>query len=302
MRLGISLASFHPVDDPREGVRRMLERTRAARDAGLDSLFVGDHHATPRPYYQNVAILGRLLAEWDERPCGALFLLPLWHPVLLAEQVGTLAAIAQGPFVLQCGLGDADRQFEAMGIDPRHRPSRFEQALEACRRLWAGEEVSSDGRVPFARARVSPVPPEPVRVWIAASAEPAIERAARLGDGWIAAPHLTPEQARLALARYREACEAAGRAAGEAIVRRDVYVGESDDEARRTGGPVVDGGYRGFPPEAVVLGGPETVAEQLGAFAEMGFDEVLARNLVSDAEAAVASTRRLERVKELLAP
>ncbi len=50
-------------------------------------------------------MLGRLLAEWGEAPAGCLFLLPLWHPVLVAEQIGTLAAIARGPFV--CNAGDA---------------------------------------------------------------------------------------------------------------------------------------------------------------------------------------------------
>ena len=57
----------------------MVERARAADDARLDSLFVGDHHATgPGAYYQNTPMLGRLLAEWGDRPAGALFLLPLF--------------------------------------------------------------------------------------------------------------------------------------------------------------------------------------------------------------------------------
>jgi len=83
----------------------MIERAAAAHRAALDSLFVGDQHVSPTPYYQNAPILGRLLAEWGEAPAGCLFLLPLWHPVLVAEQIGTLAAIAQGPFIMQCGLG-----------------------------------------------------------------------------------------------------------------------------------------------------------------------------------------------------
>src|SRR5206468_3368563 len=88
----------------------------------LDSLFLGDHHATAVPYYQNVPMLGRLLAEWGDRPAGCLFLLPLWNPVLVAEQVGTLAALARGRFILQCGLGDDESQFAAMGA--RRRRSR----------------------------------------------------------------------------------------------------------------------------------------------------------------------------------
>jgi len=57
MRIGISLTSSHTVADQREGARWMIERAAAAGRAGLDSLFVGDHHATPGPYYQNVPIL-----------------------------------------------------------------------------------------------------------------------------------------------------------------------------------------------------------------------------------------------------
>ena len=85
MKIETSLRSGYAPPDARTGARWMIERARAANEAGLDSLFVGDHHNVPVPYYQNVAILGRLLAEWDARPAGALFLLPLWHPVLLAE-------------------------------------------------------------------------------------------------------------------------------------------------------------------------------------------------------------------------
>ena len=60
-------------------------------------------------------MLGRLLAEWGGAPAGCLFLLPLWHPVLVAEQIGTLASIAPGPFIMQCGLGYGDAWFAAMG-------------------------------------------------------------------------------------------------------------------------------------------------------------------------------------------
>jgi alkanesulfonate monooxygenase SsuD/methylene tetrahydromethanopterin reductase-like flavin-dependent oxidoreductase (luciferase family) len=107
MRVGISLTSNHHPDvtDPRQAARWMIERAVAARRAALDSLFVGDQHASPTPYYQNTPMVGRLLAEWGEAPAGCLFLLPLWHPVLVAEQIGTLAAIARGPFIMQCGLG-----------------------------------------------------------------------------------------------------------------------------------------------------------------------------------------------------
>jgi len=142
MRIGISVSSNFRVDDPRRGARWMVERARAARQAGLDSLFVGDHHVTPTPYYQNTAILGRMLAGWGDAPAGALYLLPLWHPVLLAEQVATLASIAPGRFILQCGLGGDRRQSAGMGVAQHDRVPMFELALETLRALWRGEEVT----------------------------------------------------------------------------------------------------------------------------------------------------------------
>ena len=67
MRVGISLTTNYPdVKDPRQGARWIIERATAARRAGLDSLFIGDQHASPTPYYQNTPMLGRLLAEWSE--------------------------------------------------------------------------------------------------------------------------------------------------------------------------------------------------------------------------------------------
>src|SRR4029077_10887203 len=126
LRVGVSLRSGYAPMDARTGARWMIERARAASDAGLDSLFVGDHHNVPVPYYQNVPMIGRLLAEWDTRTAGALFLLPLWHPVLLAEQLATLASIAQGPFVMQCAIGGGAEQFGALGATLRDRGSRFE--------------------------------------------------------------------------------------------------------------------------------------------------------------------------------
>ena len=70
MKIGISVASAYNVADVRQGARQMIDRTRAAARANLDSLFVGDHHVVPTPYYQNTPMLGRMLAEWHNRAGG----------------------------------------------------------------------------------------------------------------------------------------------------------------------------------------------------------------------------------------
>ena len=303
MRVSISVQSAYNVTDVREGAARMVDRARAARDAGLDALFVGDHHATPGPYYQNTAILGRMLAEWGDRPAGALYLLPLWHPLIVAEQVGTLASVMEGRFILQCAIGPADNQFEAMGVPARQRPSRFEQSLSILRRLWAGETVTTGGendRFELREARIAPCPPEPVEVWIGASAPPAIDRAARLGDGWLAAPGLAPAEAVDQLGLYREACERHNCPVGVCAIRRDIYVGETAEEAETLAGKMIARGYRGFPPEALIVGDVERVATAFAELGAMGYDEVVVRHLVQDPARVVDSIGRLADVKVVL--
>lgn len=279
----------------------MVERARAARAAGLDSLFVGDQHVTAYAYYQNSPMLGRLLAEWGDRPAGALYLLPLWHPVLVAEQIATLAALAGGPFVLQCAVGAGEAQFAGMGADLRRRPSRFEAALDVVRRLLAGEEVSATRPWRIEGARIGPPPPEPVDVWIGAAAPPALDRAARLGDAWLAGPSATVEELAGQAASYREACEVHGCRPLAMVVRRDVHVGRDDGDARRVAGPVIGRGYRGMRPEVLLVGGPARVAEELHRLASLGFTDVLVRHLADGQSDVLASFERLADVRRMVA-
>jgi alkanesulfonate monooxygenase SsuD/methylene tetrahydromethanopterin reductase-like flavin-dependent oxidoreductase (luciferase family) len=302
MRVGISLTSNFPdATDPRQGARWMVERAAAARHAGLDSLFVGDQHVSPTPYYQNTPMLGRLLAEWGPAPSGCLFLLPLWHPVLAAEQIGTLAAIAQGPFIMQCGLGWGEARFAAMGINIRTRPSAFEEALDIVRRLLAGETVSSARRFRVAAASLALRPAEPVAVWIGASAAPAIDRAARLAEGWIASPGLAREEARAQADLYRERCAAYGKAPGAVALRRDIYVGQSSSEAQAVKQHALRQGYRGMPAEALVAGSVDEVADQFRSFGEIGYTDILVRHLTNDQPKVLGSLERLAAVRAALA-
>jgi alkanesulfonate monooxygenase SsuD/methylene tetrahydromethanopterin reductase-like flavin-dependent oxidoreductase (luciferase family) len=247
-----------------------------------------------------VPILGRLLAEWGEAPAGCLFLLPLWHPVLVAEQVGTLAAIARGRFILQCGLGHGQEQFAAMGASIRHRPSAFEEAFGIVRRLLAGETVSSAGRFTVEEAHVALRPAEPVEYWIGAGAPPAIDRAARLGDGWLALPSLPPDEARAQLDLYRERCRAHGRQPSAVAIRRDVYVGESPAEAEAVAGPILARGYRGMPASAPIAGSVDEVIRRFRALGALGYTDVIVRHLTGDQPKVLGSLARLAEVRAAL--
>jgi alkanesulfonate monooxygenase SsuD/methylene tetrahydromethanopterin reductase-like flavin-dependent oxidoreductase (luciferase family) len=293
MQIGISLRSGYAPMDVRVGAQWMIERARASAAAGLDSLFIGDHHNVPVPYYQNVPMLGRLLAEWDDRPAGALFLLPLWHPVLVAEQIGTLAAIAHGPFIMQCAIGGGAEQFDAFDVPLRERAPRFERSLDIIRRLCAGEEAEG--------ARIAPVPPEPLTVWIGAAAPKAIDRAARLGDAFLIGPEATPADVPALIASYRDACAKHERDGSRIAIRRDIHVGADSADADRVAGPVLARGYRGFDPSATVTGEPSAVAAAFAHLGELGCTDVIVRHLADDHAEVLKSIDRLSDVRAQLA-
>lgn len=300
MRIGVSENSRHDVDDPRTGARWMIERAAAARESDLDSLFVGDHHVTPYPYYQNIPIFARMLAEWGDAPAGCLFLMPLWNPVLLAEQVGTLASIHTGRFIIQAALGDVEAEFEGLGVNRRTRPSAFEESISIVRRLLAGETVSSDGRFTFANARVNPRPAEPVEFWSASTGDPAVDRGARLMDGWLAWTPYTYDEAAERLAFYNERCTIYNRTPTAVAIRRDIFVGVNESEAEMVRERTRQGYRGGFNPESLVIGTIPEVAADFRRYAELGFTDVIVRHVVDDQPMVLASLARLKEVRAMV--
>ncbi len=300
MRIGISISSSHRVEDPRVGARFMIERARVARQVDLDSLFVGDHHVTANPYYQNTPMLGRLLAEWHNKPAGALYLLPLWHPVLLAEQIATLAAIMPGRFIMQCGLGWDPAQSAGMGVDMTKRAAMFESSLEVMQRLWAGETVSEDRFWHIRDARIAPLPANNVEVWVGAGAPAALHRTARMAEGWIATPSLGRAAAAQQLNQYRQACAEYERTPRAVAIRRDIFIGDDQTQAQRFKQRMIDKGYRGFAEEAILAGTVATVAAEFAALAELGFTDIIVRNMSSEQSEALATIERLAKVKQVL--
>lgn len=299
IKIGISVSSSHKGVSPQDGADRMVERASAARQAGLDSLFVGDHHVTPFPYFQNSVILARMLSEWGDKPFGALYLLPLWHPVILAEQVATLASLSPAPFILQCGLGD-NRQGAAMGINMKQKVGRFISCLEVIRALWQGCSVEENRYWNIKAAQISPLPIHKIDVWIGSVVEEAIKRTARVGDGWLASPGLSLDQANQAIKNYRKYCVLYNRKP-VCVIRRDVYVGSTSAQAKKVVSPYIDEGYRGMSPDALLYGSVSEVAAKIEVLESQGFDQIVIRNISAEQEQCIETIHRFKEVKAQLA-
>lgn len=298
MRLGISITSGYRHIDHRQAMGNILDRARAA--AGLDHLSLGDHHATgpDRVYGQNVPLLGRIMADWPaDRPIGLLLLLPLWHPVMAAEQVGTLASMTDASFIVQTGIGSGGRQFDAMGRHLGRRGADSDEAIRVIKGLLAGDTMSSER---FGIVDASIAPHQDVEWWIGSgTGHLPLERAAREGDAWYVGPGVTVSELVEAIPRYRSLCRRYGTVP-RLCVRRDVFVAERHDEAVRRGRVVVAAGYRGLPEDVLVFGGVDHVARSMVELAELGVDDVVARVIAVEQFEAVRAIELLSEVRDRL--
>jgi alkanesulfonate monooxygenase SsuD/methylene tetrahydromethanopterin reductase-like flavin-dependent oxidoreductase (luciferase family) len=303
VRFGLSLTTAHPQSaDPQQCVRDLLERVQVARDVGLHSIWVGDHHITQHHYLQNLPLIARISAVSGQMQIGALFMLPLFQPILLAEQVATLDVICEGRFTLKTAVGGQQDAHAAFGIPWKERAGRFEECLEIMRKLWTSDKVTHEGKYwRFANVTMNPKPVQnPLPVWIGADADRPVRRAARVADAWLIAPWLWPELCQERISFYRRALQEYGRSVPELPIRRDIYVAPDLATAKRHTEPVIQTGYRGFTTDrlrALIIGGPEEVIAEIEKYRALGCNHFLFRHVVNDQSQMLSSIRLLgERV------
>jgi alkanesulfonate monooxygenase SsuD/methylene tetrahydromethanopterin reductase-like flavin-dependent oxidoreductase (luciferase family) len=280
----------------REHAQNLLGIADAVRDANLDMLLVGDAHAVPPGYanaFSPIPTLGQLMPRLGAMTTGAVLLAPFYHPVLLAEQLGTLAAFAEGPLVVTLANGQGDRQFSAFGMTERSRTGRLEELVTALRGLLAGETVTSAGRHhQLDHVQTGPTARVPVSLWIAGTVAAAAERAGRLGDGWLSGQNATRTDLVQQLEIYRESTARHGRPTLP-VLRRDIYVGESDRAAERVVNQILTEGYRGGGMDRLLVGSAESVVQQLEEYRALGFDHVMVRHVVGEQELILGSFERI---------
>ena len=292
MKIGLSLTTSYPREEPAVArFQQLVQQVEAARDHGFHSIWVGDHHVTPNVYYQSVPTIARLSAHAGSMQIGPFLLLPLYHPVLLAEQMATLDVITEGRLTLMVALGWQPEAYAAFGIPWKERVPRFEEGLDILRVLFAKEVADHLGR--FHHLEGVAFQPKPVQrripLWIGASADAAIRRAARLGDAWIIGPLSPLEEVKAKMGTYTAALQQYGREGeiDEFPMRRDVFIAEDRDAALKIAEPVLKGGYRGVrgnPLDVLIVGGPQDCVERLEELRVLGITHVLMRFLVQTQE------------------
>jgi alkanesulfonate monooxygenase SsuD/methylene tetrahydromethanopterin reductase-like flavin-dependent oxidoreductase (luciferase family) len=165
-----------------------LDQIAGAEQLGFDSVWITEHHFcddgyTPSPFVMAAAIGARTRRM---RIGTNLMILPLHNPVRLAEDAATLSLLTGGRFDLGVGIGYRELEFREFGRELKYRKSLMEEGVQIIRKAWAGEHINFEGlRFKVGNVRVTPVPEHTPHLYLGGMAEPAIDRAARIGDGFL---------------------------------------------------------------------------------------------------------------------
>ena len=180
-------------------------------------------------------MLGALAARTSRVRLGsAVMLAALRPPVVVAKQAATLDLISGGRFVLGVGAGGENPlEFENCGMDVRERGARLDESLQVIRALFTQPVVDFAGRfyrLREARFDLPPLTAGGPPIWVGGRSAPALRRAGRLGDGWLAFV-VTPEQFAASWQSVKAHCRAAGRDAEALTPGLQLWCQFDDDPA-----------------------------------------------------------------------
>lgn len=155
------------------------------------SVSLSEHHFVDDGYLPSVLMMAAVVATRTQRVDIAtnILQLPLHHPLRVAEDALIADLLSDGRLRLGVSVGYRELEFAGFGTTPRHRAGRMEEAIAILRGAFSGESFSHQGRhFSFPELKVAPGPVRPggPPVWFGGTAPAALDRAARLGDGFFA--------------------------------------------------------------------------------------------------------------------
>lgn len=285
---------------PEANFEKLQEYATVASESQFDLLWVGHHFLLEdRQKFQPVPTLARLAAAAPELHVGANIVLPLHHPVVIAEQFATIDALSGGKAVLSPIQGYRREEFENIGIPRAERATRLDEGVQLIEKLWTEDGVEFRGEhFSVSDATITPKPVQRPRppIWIGANTDRAVQRAADLGDAWLINPHETEET----IARQLDLIDAPEGEGyhGMQPILRNVFVAETDRQAVEIFGPAVQDHFDWYQGEGqdeatenpeefalqfselrekrFLIGSPETVADDITRLHdELGIDCLL---------------------------
>ena len=164
--------------------RSMVTQAVLAEELGYDHIWTAEHHGTDDYFPSQFPLLAAMATQTSRIRLGTyIVILPLYHPLQVAEEAATLDALSDGRFDLGLGQGYVVDEYAAYNIPRTQRPARMEDGLAIITGLWTQEEFSYAGK----HFTIGPISlrPRPVQttppLWVAGLTPKSIDRVARYG-------------------------------------------------------------------------------------------------------------------------
>src|SRR5438876_171217 len=223
-----------------EAFAESFEQVDAAERWGLDAMWLAEIHVAPERSVcaALLTIAGAIAARTNRIKIGTgVQVLPLCHPLRLAEEAATVDQISHGRLIFGVGRSGFPRTYEAYGVPYGESRERFAETLEILKKAWTEDPFSYSGKYySFENVRATPKPyqkPWP-EIRIAANSPDTFPAIGTLGHGVFVAVRLgTLSELAPNIKAYREAYKAAGHPGeGQVFLRAPVYVAETAEQAR----------------------------------------------------------------------
>ena len=229
-----------PGQSEAEAFAESFQQVDEAEAAGLDVMWLAELHNAPERSVlaAPLSIASAIAVRTKRMKIGiAVQVLPLCHPLRLAEEVATLDLISEGRLILGVGRSGIPRSYEAYGVPYGESRERFAEVLEILQRSWNHERFSYTGTFyKFSDVAVVPRPLPDLcsRLRVAATSPDTYAAIGAMGLPIFVAVRLgTIEELHPLIEAYRAAFRAAGHAGqGEVYLRVPIYVGDTAAAAR----------------------------------------------------------------------
>lgn len=264
----------------------------------IDSLWISDRLIARQPMLEPMSTLAMIAGRTSRIKFGMnAVVLPFRDPFVLARECASLDYLSGGRLLPVFGVGaEISPEWRALGRSPAGRGRYANEMLILMQRLWTEEKVTFDGEFfQYKDASVAPKPKQdPMPVWIGGSSKAAIQRTAKLGNGWLGGLQ-TPAQVKPVVEAIRVASTGAGRPLDD-----DHYgagfpfrFGSWDDA------PVQQtlAGYSRLagidPLELAAVGGVDAIIARIDEFRAAGISKFVLRPIGSSDEDVADQTQRL---------
>jgi alkanesulfonate monooxygenase SsuD/methylene tetrahydromethanopterin reductase-like flavin-dependent oxidoreductase (luciferase family) len=181
---------WHERDSQADVLKSAVASAQLADELGFEAIWLGEHHFSRHGIYGNALTLGSFIAANTSRlRIGtAVIVLPLNHPVRVAEEVAMLDVLSGGRVDVGIGSGYQRMEFNSLGVDINESRARFAEYVDIITEAWSKETLSHRGRFyDWSDSRSVSVFPKPVQqpypnLYVAVTASPeTIEFAAQRG-------------------------------------------------------------------------------------------------------------------------